>query len=136
MDARASRHGPRRWRLVSGFHSREAMFRDERDEGGRRALVAPFHFLVRLLFDFVEAELAGPSIMNCTHVPRAFSWSVRRHFEFSELRFVAGIGPMEPGRQGRVPRHPGKKLSRALLFDENFDRFVESAKYRKLCLLV
>ena len=66
--------------------------RDERAKRVERRFVAPFHFLVDLLLNFVHGNVAGAFNHDLDIVLPGFFCEFAKDFQFSELRFVARVG--------------------------------------------
>ena len=65
---------------------------NERPECVERRFVAPFHFLVDLLLNFVHGDVAGAFNHDLDIVFPGFFREFAKDFQFGELRFIAGIG--------------------------------------------
>ena len=58
----------------------------------KRRFVAPLHFLIDLLLDLIERDVAGAFDHDLDVVFPGFLGEFAEDFQFGELRFVAGIG--------------------------------------------
>src|SRR5580704_12964003 len=95
---------------------------DERAERVERRFVAPLHFLVDLLFNFVEGDVAGAFDHDLDVFFPGFFGELAEDFELGELRFVAGIG------NAAGAKTVSERKADVVLFenfDDAFDIFVE-----------